>query len=115
MSQDKEKVKSVFGKVKCAFCNGTGKDPFEIMSPFATCSVCHGLKEHHILKPFSTCAYCKGTGVARGLRNPCLSCHGIGQVSHHKGKLSVCPECNGSGAELKSNLTCLKCKGAGVV
>ncbi len=102
-------------KITCAFCKGEGKDPFGIMSPTAICSVCHGLKEHYILKPYSTCAYCKGTGIEQGTRNPCLSCHGRGQVSHHEGKLSICPTCRGSGMTHGTELTCRECNGSGVI
>lgn len=102
-------------KIACSFCKGTGKDPFGIMSPLATCSVCHGMKEHYILKPFSQCHYCNGSGVESGTRNTCLSCHGRGQVSHHKGKLNICESCRGSGMEHGTELTCSECHGSGVV
>ncbi|MFH1652635.1 MAG: zinc finger domain-containing protein [Pseudomonadota bacterium] len=102
-------------KITCVFCNGKGKDPFRIMSPLATCSVCHGLKEHYILKPFSACAYCKGTGVEPGTRNTCLSCHGRGYVSHHKGKMKVCDVCRGSGMNHETGLACTTCHGSGII
>lgn len=99
-------------KITCAFCRGLGRDPFETV---ATCPVCHGMKEHYILKPFSDCAYCKGTGIEFGTQGTCLSCHGRGKVSHHRGKLKICKECRGTGMEHESGLTCAKCHGSGVI
>lgn len=31
--------------VRCAFCNGTGKDPFGLLSILATCQACRGSGE----------------------------------------------------------------------
>ena len=28
--------------IECAFCKGTGKDPFNLLSELATCQVCGG-------------------------------------------------------------------------
>lgn len=99
-------------RIGCAFCKGVGKDPFETVS---VCPVCHGMKEHYILKPFSTCAYCKGTGIEFGTQNTCLSCHGKGKISNHKGKRKVCDVCCGSGMEQETKLTCHSCHGSGIL
>lgn len=99
-------------QISCAFCKGAGKDPFETVS---VCPVCHGMKEHYILKPFSTCAYCKGTGIEFGTQNTCLSCHGRGKVSNHKGKRKICNVCCGSGMDHETGLTCKTCHGSGFV
>jgi len=28
--------------IKCAFCSGSGKDPFDLLSPLSHCLVCSG-------------------------------------------------------------------------
>ena len=35
-------VKKEMVEVECAFCQGTGRDPFGIMSHLSNCSVCGG-------------------------------------------------------------------------
>lgn len=37
--------------VECAFCHGTGKDPFGVMSWLSTCYACLGQKSLWVLKP----------------------------------------------------------------
>ena len=108
--------KDDFGRVRCAFCRGQGKDPFGIIFKGSVCAVCCGSGEHHILKPHFRCAYCKGSGVEFGTRNSCLSCHGRGRVSlHSKGPFIRCPSCNGAGMEQETKLVCHGCHGVGLL
>jgi DnaJ-class molecular chaperone len=67
--------------ITCAFCKGTGKDPFNLLSSFATCQVCGGRGDVGITEPAIECAYCKGTGVyPYGSRITCTVCGGKGMV-----------------------------------
>jgi len=29
-------------EIKCAFCGGTGRDPFKVLSPLSNCGICGG-------------------------------------------------------------------------
>ena len=101
--------------VRCAFCNGEGKDPFHLLSYLATCQVCSGRGTVNVQEPMIKCVYCNGSG-----RNPndgritCPVCFGKGAVSVDKNS-AECPECHGTGKSRESKLPCLKCKGKGVV
>jgi len=111
-------VKSV-AVVICAFCGGKGRDPFEIMSPLATCQVCGGCGRHSLRPPVAPCAFCQGTGVYPQLRNACTACHGVGQVEIPADAVA-CPCCGGSGRAADyvwpdSPLSCGCCQGKGVV
>ena len=101
--------------LQCAFCQGKGKDPFELLSKLATCQVCGGKGQVEVDDPHIKCAYCLGTGVFPfGARITCTVCGGKGVVAI-KGKTKVCKDCKGSGRALESGLPCLTCKGKGVV
>lgn len=107
-----KKAKGV--EITCTFCNGTGRDPFAIMSPLATCYVCNGRKTVKIASPNVRCSYCWGRGVApTGARNACPACGGIGFIPVSC-TAEVCPSCGGSGED-KSSLYCLQCHGSGKV
>lgn len=69
-----------FEKIKCAFCKGKGKDPFEILSPLSNCPVCHGRGVVRVRKPYEKCKSCDGTGVYTGSHLYCWTCHGKGVV-----------------------------------
>jgi len=73
-------------QVTCAFCKGTGKDPFELLS-----------------------------GAFHGTRITCTVCNGKGMVTVSKGLTKQCPECKGTGTAIDSGLPCLCCKGKGVI
>jgi DnaJ-class molecular chaperone len=109
----------LFGKEKeveitCTFCKGTGRDPFAIMSPLATCYVCGGKKKLRVASPNVRCSYCWGRGVSPvGARNACPACYGIGLVPARSTN-QTCPRCSGTGED-KSGLYCLGCHGSGVV
>lgn len=103
-------------KIQCAFCRGSGKDPFGQLYPGSTCQVCNGRKIIFILTPYKTCAYCHGSGVAFSSQNTCTVCNGRGVISlkgkgPKKGK--SCSICGGTGMEISTNLPCTKCRGTG--
>ncbi len=99
--------------IKCAFCNGTGKDPFGLLSPLATCQVCLGRGKVSVNPPTAKCAFCNGTGISPDKRITCTVCGGKGVVTVPKGA-KTCPECKGSG-QAPDGLPCLACRGKGVV
>jgi len=105
--------------VKCAFCGGTGADPFGIMSRLSACVVCGGEKTVWIEKTEAgaaiECLFCNGSGVSpTGARNPCAVCGGVGVV-WVKEPSQVCPHCGGTGWEPDMSLYCTVCKGKGVI
>jgi len=101
--------------IRCAFCKGKGKDPFNLLSELATCQVCGGKGEVEVEEPVIKCAFCKGTGVyPHNGRVTCTVCNGKGSI-HVKGNTNPCPECKGTGKEIDSGLPCIKCGGKGVV
>lgn len=53
-------------KVPCAFCHGTGADPFGIMSGLSTCCVCKGKGTTWVRGPQERCVQCRGTDLSRG-------------------------------------------------
>ena len=99
---------------KCAFCGGTGKDPFDLLSSLSRCPVCkgHGMLEMKV--PTVPCAYCRGTGRQRHTRLPCSGCGGAGVIAM-AGPTTRCPQCDGSGREPEADLPCSLCTGAGLV
>ncbi len=100
-------------EVKCAFCNGKGKDPFGVMSVLADCQVCKGRGTVRIEEPYETCPVCHGKGIQYNKRLNCMACGGKG-VLHLKKGMKTCPECGGSGKGAMG-LYCLKCKGRGKI
>lgn len=103
-------------KLQCAFCKGTGKDPFGQLYPGSTCQVCNGRKVLYIHTPYATCTYCHGSGVAFSSQNTCTVCHGHGVVSLGTQKREkVCSLCSGTGMEIDTNLPCTGCQGMGAV
>ncbi len=102
-------------RVECAFCHGTGKDPFGVMSWLSTCYACLGQKSLWVPKPLRQCSYCQGTGVSPiGGRNYCIVCHGSGMVSIHEPAME-CPACHGSAQRGAAGFYCWPCRGKGVV
>lgn len=103
-------------KIPCAFCKGTGKDPFGQLYPGSTCQVCSGRKEIYVLTPTLRCAYCHGSGVEFSSQNTCTACGGRGVISlgnkHLKGM--SCNLCGGSGMNAQTNLPCVPCHGLGL-
>lgn len=102
-------------KLKCAFCKGTGKDPFDLLSELANCQVCSGIGEVTVEEPTVKCAYCQGSGVHPNSRLSCSACGGKGVITYRSGK-DICKACRGTGRTIgKSDLPCLACKGTGLV
>ena len=67
-------------EVKCAFCKGTGKDPFKVLSPLSNCPACGGSGKGLIQEPHKPCPACQGTGVYFRSRLYCWTCHGKGVI-----------------------------------
>ena len=100
--------------IKCAFCKGTGRDPYDILSKLSNCQVCKGHKTVEVETPFVACLYCRGTGRQRHTRLTCSSCRGKGVITL-AGPTGPCPKCGGAGREPEADLACSRCKGAGLV
>jgi len=77
-------------EVMCAFCRGTGKNPFAS----AKCPVCGGRRSVKVKAPYYQCAYCQGTGANGHMT--CTVCKGRGLVTI-EGPVEACPACNGFG------------------
>jgi len=106
-------IKKEMVEVKCAFCQGTGRDPFGILSPLSNCSVCGGKGVVMVAKPYVTCRACDETGIQTFTRLTCLACGGKGVISVAD-KTKTCPVCSGAGADTE-NRYCLRCHGSGVI
>lgn len=106
---------SARSEIMCAFCKGTGKDPFDLLSELATCQVCNGIGKIEVEEPAIKCAFCKGTGVYHDSRVICTVCGGKGMVTAPKGGTIQCTECKGAGIAVNSGMPCLRCKGKGIV
>jgi DnaJ-class molecular chaperone len=100
--------------VKCAFCGGTGRDPYRILSKVSDCPVCKGHKTVEVETPVVPCLYCRGTGRQRHTRLTCSACRGAGVITL-PGPTAACVQCDGSGREPEADLPCSRCKGAGLV
>ena len=74
-----KKAKAKVVKIKCAFCKGTGRDPFGIPSKLSNCQTCQGKGWVYIEAPHVECPACHGTGVFRDHLN-CAVCGGKGRV-----------------------------------
>ena len=100
--------------VQCAFCKGSGKDPFGIMSELSTCTACSGTGWVRVEAPFVRCAHCQGSGAIKTFR--CAVCGGKGVVSAPTGVTVPCPECAGTGDDTSvPAMACLRCHGQGWV
>jgi DnaJ-class molecular chaperone len=109
-----EKPPGACKTVKCAFCGGTGRDPYRILSRVSDCPVCKGHKTVEVETPVVACLYCKGTGRQRHTRLACSGCGGAGVIAL-AGPTTRCPQCDGSGREPEADLACSLCKGAGLL
>ena len=109
-------LKGKQGKItaNCAFCQGKGTDPFELLSKLSNCQVCLGKGEVTIPGPAIECSFCGGTGIHRDQRLTCVVCGGRGMVNI-KEPIETCPDCEGKGVVEGDYLPCLKCKGKGVI
>ena len=100
--------------IKCAFCKGTGKDPYGVLSKLGACQVCKGHKTVEVQAPYVACLYCKGTGRQRHTRLTCSACRGKGVIPM-AGPTTQCTQCGGTGREPEGDLPCSLCKGSGLV
>ncbi|MBU4370204.1 hypothetical protein KKG58_05680 [Patescibacteria group bacterium] len=75
-----------FIKIKCGYCQGSGKDPFETPSKLSNCQVCQGRGEVLVKQPYETCSACKGNGRAFHQRLTCSVCNGRGVVPKISGR-----------------------------
>lgn len=71
--------------VKCAFCKGTGRDPFPILSALSNCPACGGRKTVTVREPYETCKACDGTGLYSNSKMYCWSCRGKGVIPIKQG------------------------------
>jgi DnaJ-class molecular chaperone len=101
-------------EVRCAFCKGVGKDPFDLLSKYALCEVCGGTGKVMVAEPVHRCALCHGRGVFPGSRLTCTSCMGKGAVAV-KEPAGPCPICLGAGVLAGHALPCSACGGKGLV
>ncbi len=101
-------------QMPCAFCRGTGKDPFGIMSSLSACCVCSGSGTVAVAVSYERCAHCRGTGAVKRLT--CMVCGGKGVVPALEGSTEVCPKCGGTGDDSSAPaMDCLECCGRGKV
>jgi len=116
--EEVKKILKGMKTVKCAFCKGTGKDPFDLLSKLSNCQVCLGKGEVSIEGPTTECKFCDGTGVQPYTTSAlhCSACGGKGVVTVIK-NLKKCSNCDGSGIYPRRPqvLPCPKCKGQGGV
>lgn len=103
----------VHEKIRCAFCQGRGTDPYNQLSEQSQCVVCQGEGLVSVPVPHVTCAYCHGTGSHKTFT--CPVCDGTGVVEPLSGPTCVCPVCSGLGFDASSGLNCLRCRGLGRV
>ncbi|MEB3831534.1 hypothetical protein [Phormidium sp. CCY1219] len=100
-------------KLQCAYCQGTGKDRFGVMSALSSCPACQGRGYHWMTPPVVACAYCAHTGVSpTGTRNPCLACGGKG-VHQRSPDAPLCENCGGTGRSRSGHFYCHPCHGSG--
>ncbi len=103
------------GEITCAFCEGKGKDPFDLLSVLAVCQVCNGKGKVKVNDPMIKCSFCNGTGVyPRDGRVTCTVCNGKGSI-HIESPVVRCSKCKGTGRTVDSGLPCVKCGGRGCV
>lgn len=100
--------------ITCAFCRGSGTDPFGIMSHLSKCCVCKGKGIVKTLSPYRRCAHCSGTGAVKTLT--CTACMGKGVLPITTEDTRICPVCCGSGDDRSASaMYCLRCRGRGYV
>jgi len=97
--------------IPCAFCSGTGKDPFDLLSSISNCQSCNGMGTVNVVEPLTKCVYCSGSGKnPLGARITCIVCGGKG--ANHITTDSKCTQCKGS-AKASDGLPCTLCSGTG--
>ena len=99
--------------LKCAFCGGSGTDPFNLLSERSRCECCQGRGNVSVPKAHVRCGFCNGLGNFKTFR--CPVCKGTGVTAPVPEPTQTCPECDGRGYEMSSGLVCLKCGGRRLV
>ena len=100
--------------VPCAFCHGTGVDPFNLLSDRSVCGACGGQGHVRVAAVHVPCPHCRGTGAIKTFR--CTVCDGKGAIPPLPEPTIVCPECQGTGDDSSNAaLDCLMCDGRGRV
>lgn len=105
--------KPATAEVRCAFCRGTGTDPFNLLSSRSRCEVCRGKGVVRVPAERVRCAFCGGDGSFKTFC--CPVCRGKGAVPAVAGPTRVCGECGGRACDGSSGLPCLACRGRGRV
>ncbi len=99
--------------IKCAFCAGTGKDPFDLLSPLSNCLVCDSTGLVEMAEPMKKCIFCNGSGKnPLGARVACIVCGGKGH--NYTLNTTRCIQCKGKGKS-GDGLPCSRCGGKGLV
>ena len=101
-------------EMKCAFCEGKGKDPFGVPSAESRCQVCAG-KGKNTLQQKGTrkCNFCNASGKHPIERLTCPVCKGYG-VFEFNGEGEMCFQCQGTGREESHYFPCAYCHGYGI-
>lgn len=77
----KKSTKIKFKEITCAFCQGKGKDPFQVPSKLSDCQVCLGKGTNTFANiALETCGACRRTGIFAHHRLPCSVCKGKGVI-----------------------------------
>ena len=114
-TKEESTAKASTTQITCAFCEGTGKDPFGIPSIRSKCQVCGGRGKVRVQEPYIECVFCGGTGAFPDKRITCTVCKGKGVVKTVENP-QTCPDCEGTGASTSTpGLPCMMCKGKGVI
>ena len=114
LSYDNPGLETVFEEKVCAFCHGSGVDPFDVMSSLSTCCVCGGVGKVSVPSPAIPCAHCRGSGAVKTLT--CTVCGGKGSVAMPALPILICPVCHGTGDDRSASaMACLRCRGRGCV
>jgi RecJ-like exonuclease len=87
--KEKKTIKERNSLVECAFCQGTGLDPFEVPSKLSQCQTCKGRGKVHVPEPSEECPSCLGRGVYLHHRLTCSVCGGKGRI---KKRNKLCAE-----------------------
>lgn len=98
-------------QLTCPYCEGKGKDYFQLLAPESYCLVCNGEGFITLEEPYKRCVFCSGTGKnPLGARITCIVCGGKAHNSH-TGEI-ICNKCTGRG-RATDGLPCTLCKGTG--
>jgi DnaJ-class molecular chaperone len=101
-------------EITCRYCQGSGKDPFQLLSAISTCACCGGRGVVKVVKPYLPCPHCLGSGRIKRFR--CTVCEGKGVIAKPTAELKTCQTCGGTGHDFHiPALECLDCRGRGFI